>query len=173
MKNRYQKTMNSVKASEGFKTETLQKLENQTKRGRTNMKQSKKMVLGMAASLAILAGVFGFMPGDEPAAIDLTTRIVVDANAINACQAVNIEGTITDVSEDGMSFELDNGKWVHVTDETEIGITSPTAAAAEDQYFEPTFRVGNMIAGFTLEESGDEVIAYAIYTNWNWEDPIR
>lgn len=173
MKNRYQETMSSVKASEAFKAETLRKLENQKKRGMMDMKQTKKMIMGMVAGLAIMAGVFGVMPAGEPAqSIDLTTRIMGDANGVSACAAVNVEGTITEVSKDGLSFKLDNGMWVKVTDETEIGISGPTAAAPEDQLFEPTFRVGNAIAGFTLEE-GESVEAYAIYTNWNWEDPIR
>lgn len=178
MSNAYKQTMNAIEASEQFKAETLLKLENQNirsekKRGSMKMNQTKKVAKGLVASLAILAGVFGMMPGSQPTtAVDLTTRIVVDGDAVGGKVAVNIEGTIVEVAEDGMSFKLDNGTWVKVTDETEIGISGPTAAPADEQFFEPTFRVGNAIAGFTLVE-GEEVDAYAIYTNWNWEDPIR
>ncbi len=85
---------------------------------------------------------------------------------------VNIEGTITEVSEDGQRFLLDTGKWVTVTANTELGIGGPNAAPIEEQFFEDTFRVGNSIAGFTEDESAEELVAYAIYTNWNWEDPV-
>ncbi len=85
---------------------------------------------------------------------------------------VNIEGVITEVSDDGNSFLLDSGKWVIVTDETELGITGPNAALRDEQYLEETFRVGNSISGFTEDTTSEELIAYAIYTNWNWESPI-
>ncbi len=104
------------------------------------------------------------------------TALVINSNGVlempMGSVIVNIEGVITEVSEDGNSFLLDTGKWVVVTDETELGITGPTAAPKEEQFFEETFRVGNSIAGFTEDENADELLAYAIYTNWNWEDPV-
>ncbi|ONI45864.1 hypothetical protein AN642_01160 [Epulopiscium sp. SCG-B10WGA-EpuloA2] len=80
---------------------------------------------------------------------------------------VNIEGIITEVSADGKSFKLDNGKWIKITDDTKMGIDGPTAVPKDIQFFEDTFSVGNSIAGFTENENGAEIIAYAIYTNWN------
>nr|WP_232337079.1 hypothetical protein [Lysinibacillus timonensis] len=109
----------------------------------------------------------------DDAAIDLTERIVVD-NSIPAAKAMlNIEGIITEVGEDGMSFTLENGMEVVVTDETELGIDGPTAPAKEEQLFEPTFRVGNLIGGFAEDTSTRPVTAAVIYTNWNFENPIR
>ena len=142
------------------------------------MRMSKKLLMGVVACLVLAVGIISFnMPqsldGTDVAGLDLTERIVVDSNAPSGKVMVNIEGVIVEVSKDGLSFKLDNGKWVKVTDETEIGITGPTAAPKDEQFFEPTFRVGNSIAGFTLDENADEIVAYAIYTNWNWEDPIR
>jgi len=106
-------------------------------------------------------------------ALDLTERIVVDNSGPAASGVVNIDGVITEVGEDGLSFMLDNGMEVVVTDETELGIDGPTAAPKEEQLFEPTFRVGNLIAGFTEDTSADPVTAAVIYTNWNFENPIR
>lgn len=71
------------------------------------------------------------------------------------------------------SFKLDTGKWIDINEDTVIGITSPSVAAKEDQYFEPTFRRGNSIAGFTEDETAERILAYVIYTNWNWDDPIK
>ncbi len=117
----------------------------------------------------------GFTFGDEKA--DVVIADVISSNGVLEMSMrsvmVNIEGIIVEVSEDGKRFKLNTGKWVVVTENTELGITSPNAAPKEKQYFEPTFRIGNSIAGFTLDESTDTLIAYAIYTNWNWENPIR
>ncbi len=100
----------------------------------------------------------------------------IDANELPPIQAsavVNIEGVIVSVSEDGKSFLLDTGKTVIITNETEMGITGPNAAPKDEQFFEDTFRVGNSISGFTEDDSSDEIVAYAIYNNWSWEDPIK
>ncbi len=116
----------------------------------------------------------GFTSGDAEA--NEVTADVINTNEapqIMGSAVVNIEGVITEVSEDGKSFLLDTGKWVKVTEDTEMGITGPTAAPADEQLFEDTFRVGNSIAGFTEDENADELVAYAIYTNWNWEDPVK
>ncbi len=86
---------------------------------------------------------------------------------------VNIEGTITEVSKDGKSFQLNNEKWIITEKTTVMGITGPNALPKEEQYFEPTFRVGNSIAGFSETPEGEIIVAYAIYTNWNWDDPIK
>jgi len=153
------------------------------------MKHTKMIVIGLIAALVVAAGAYGLNKGRassleaekspahtiKVADFDLRDRIKIDPDAPSACVAVNLEGTIVEVAEDGLSFKLDNGKWIRVTETTEIGVTLPTAAAIEDQFLEPTFRVGNSIAGFALEEDleADTITAYAIYTNWNWEDPIK
>ena len=97
----------------------------------------------------------------------------MDNSAPAAKAMINIEGVITEVGEDGLSFTLDNGMEVVVTDGTELGIDGPTAPPKEEQLFEPEFRVGNLIGGFTEDTSSEPVTAAAIYTNWNFEDPIR
>ncbi len=81
---------------------------------------------------------------------------------------VNIEGIITQVSKDGKSFRLDNGKWIITDRQTIMGITGSTAAPKDEQYLESTFRIGNSIAGFSETPEGEIIVAYAIYTNWNW-----
>ncbi len=102
-----------------------------------------------------------------------TQRAPISAEGVTSASViVNIEGVITEVSEDGSRLVLDSGQAVLITAETVMGIEGPNAAPKEEQFFESSFRVGNSIAGFT-EDAGDEVIAYAIYTNWNWEDPVR
>lgn len=105
--------------------------------------------------------------------MDLTERIIIDSNAPKASAIVNFKGKIVEVGKDGLSFKLDDGKWVTVNDETTIGITAPTAAAKDEQLFESTFRVGNSISGFSLEANKRKIIADTIYTNWNWDNPIR
>ncbi|MBO2945258.1 hypothetical protein JJQ72_14865 [Paenibacillus sp. F411] len=117
----------------------------------------------------------GFTFGDAEA--NTVTADAISSNAVleapMGSAIVNIEGVITEVSEDGKSFLLDTGKWVTVNNETEMGITGPAAAPKDEQYFEDTFRVGNSIAGFTEDENAAELVAYAIYTNWNWEEPMK
>ncbi len=156
-----------------------------------------KRYLAIAACfIVVVGGYWGVNQSSKPQ-IDLTDRIVIEemspepefsqsvtvdgtgevlpeiSGSIMADMAVNIEGIITEVGKDGLSFKLDNGKWVYVNDDTIIGTTCYSIEEKESLYFEPTFRVGNAISGFTLDTEAEEIIAYAIYNNWNWEDPIR
>ncbi len=130
------------------------------------------LMTGSLAACAIIA-VVALTTINNDVSIDLTERIVVNNSGPTAKVMLNIEGIITEVGEDGMSFTLDNGMEVVVTDETKLGIDGPTAPAKEEQLFEPTFRVGNLIGGFTEDTAADPVTAAAIYTNWNFENPIR
>lgn len=180
MNDRYKKTMDSIKARDNFKKDTLLKLKEAGKEQRYQSmnKQMKWLPMAAAACIALSIGLISItLPKGNldltSQEINLLTRIKVDDAAIMGKQLVNIEGEIVEVSEDGLSFKLDTDQWVLVTDATEIGITVATAAEINTQYFEPTFRVGNMIAGFTENTEGDKVTAQAIYTNWNWADPIR
>lgn len=185
-KDKYMNVMDKIKASESFKKDTLLILEkemNIKKEGKViNMMKKTNKIIGLVAACAVMVlGVITFMPGGsdndtitQPG--DVTDNTVVEQphGPSMGKVAVNIEGTIIEVSEDGKSFKLDNGLWVDTTDETELGISGPTAAPKEEQYFEDTFRVGNSISGFTLDDTGsDRVTAYAIYNNWNWENPIK
>lgn len=171
MSNRYERTMQSITASEGFKTSTLKLIK---EKEREKMNHIKKIIIGLAACMLIAVGTFALPKNNTPdTGFDLRDRIVIDADAPMACVAVNIEGVIVEVSDDGLSFKLDTGKWVVIDDSTEYGTTLPTSAAIEDQYLEATFRVGNSIAGFSESPDEPKVLAYAIYTNWNWDNPIK
>lgn len=176
MRDEYKNALSKIQVSDHFKEETLQRLKASKKDWRERL-MVKKLWIGLAACAVIMVSILGFKEPEtlevDQVAIDLSQRIVVDTSGPNVKAVVNIEGIITDVGEDGLSFELDNKQWVKVNDATIIGITGPTAAPKEDQFFEPTFRLGNSIAGFALEADLDEVEAYAIYTNWNWDDPIK
>ncbi|MBO2945260.1 hypothetical protein JJQ72_14875 [Paenibacillus sp. F411] len=131
-------------------------------------------ILSLAACFCfIVVGAYFYNNQSTHLPFDLTDRIVVEQDAIVADVIVNIEGIITDVSDDGMSFRIDHEKWVTVTNDTEIGTIATSEDNKAKMLFEPTFRVGNLVTGFTEDEHADEIIAYAIYTNWNWNDPIR
>lgn len=177
MSKSYSDVIDKIQASEQFKNDTIRMIKRQSN-NRRDMFMMKKGLIGLAACLVLMVGIKGYQGSTNPNNVidinmDLTERIVVDPNAPNGDAIVNIEGVIVEVADDGLSFKLDNGKWIFVNDDTIIGITSPNAAAKEEQFFEPTFRVGNNIAGFAIDPDGKEVDAYVIYTNWNWEDPIK
>ena len=170
--NAYKKVMKQIHASEEFKSKMQKEMmEYEQKEKRVIMKNIKLMV-GSLVACAVIA-IVALTNTNNDAALDLTERIVVDNSGPAASVMLNIEGTITEVGDDGLSFTLDNGMEVVVTDETKLGIDGPTAPPKEEQLFEPTFRVGNLIGGFTEDTSGEPVTAAAIYTNWNFEDPIR
>lgn len=180
MNDQYKSAIDRIQASDQFIENTLLNLYKR-KESRIRMKIQKKILVSVAACFIVALGLFTTLPKTGPEDMtsnidfDLRDRIEVSADAIQACGAVNIEGTIKEVSKDGLSFRLDTGKWIIVTPETEIGITSPSAADKADQFFEPTFRVGNMISGFAEESKLDskKIEAYVIYSNWNWNEPIR
>lgn len=166
----YQQAFNKVQASDQFKSKVISSCK------RRRRMAFKKIGLSIAACMLIAVGIFMFT-GEKTETVavgfDLTERIVVDENAVSADVMVNIEGVIVEVSEDGYGFKLDSGQWIVVNEETVIGMTAPTAVAKEEQFFEPTFRIGNSVVGFTENEASNEIIAFAIYTNWNWDDPIK
>ncbi|KGR91896.1 hypothetical protein CD30_03035 [Ureibacillus massiliensis 4400831 = CIP 108448 = CCUG 49529] len=172
----YKNVMKQIHASEEFKNKMQNEmLEYEIKEKRGFMKNVRLMVGSFVACIviAVIAVVTLTNINNDVASLDLTDRIVVDNSGPAASVMLNIEGVITEVGEDGMSFTLDNGMKVVVTDETELGIDGPTAPPKEEQLFEPTFRVGNLIGGFTEDTSADPVTAAVIYTNWNFENPIR
>ncbi|MEH7344735.1 hypothetical protein V7122_12835 [Bacillus sp. JJ1532] len=170
--NAYKKVMKQIHASEEFKSKMQKEMmEYEQKEKRVIMKNIKLMV-GSLVACAVIA-IVALTNTNNDAALDLTERIVVDNSGPAASVMLNIEGTITEVGDDGLSFTLDNGMEVVITDETKLGIDGPTAPPKEEQLFEPTFRVGNLIGGFTEDTSADPVTAAAIYTNWNFENPIR
>jgi len=168
----YKKVMNQIHASEEFKSKVQKEMMDYEKKEKGIFMKKISLVAGSLVACAVIA-IVALTTLINNTAVDLTDRIVVDPSAPAARAMVNIDGTITEVGEDGLSFTLDNGMEVVVTDETKLGIDGPTAPPKEEQLFEPTFRVGNLIAGYTEDTSAKPATAVAIYTNWNFEDPIR
>jgi len=169
MMNAYKNVMKQIHASEEFKRKMQEEMMKYEKR---SFMKKVRISVGSLVACAVIA-VLAMVNINHDTPIDLTERIVADHSAPAASALVNIEGTITEVGEDGLSFTLDNGMEVVVTDKTKIGIDGPTAPSKEEQLFEPTFRVGNLIGGYTEDTSSNPVQAAAIYTNWNFEHPIR
>ncbi|MDP1416705.1 hypothetical protein [Lysinibacillus capsici] len=169
MMNAYKNVMKQIHASEEFKRKMQEEMMKYEKR---SFMKKVRISVGSLVACAVIA-VLAMVNINNDTPIDLTERIVADHSAPAASALVNIEGTITEVGEDGLSFTLDNGMEVVVTDKTKIGIDGPTAPPKEEQLFEPTFRVGNLIGGYTEDTSSNPVQAAAIYTNWNFEHPIR
>lgn len=169
MMNAYKNVMKQIHASEEFKRKMQEEMMKYEKR---SFMKKVRISVGSLVACAVIA-VLAMVNINHETPIDLTERIVADHSAPAASALVNIEGTITEVGEDGLSFTLDNGMEVVVTDKTKIGIDGPTAPPKEEQLFEPTFRVGNVIGGYTEDTSSNPVQAAAIYTNWNFEHPIR
>ena len=169
MMNAYKNVMKQIHASEEFKRKMQEEMMEYEKR---SFMKKVRISVGSLIACAVIA-VLAMVNINHDTPIDLTERIVADHSAPAASALVNIEGTITKVGEDGLSFTLDNGMEVVVTDKTKIGIDGPTAPPKEEQLFEPTFRVGNLIGGYTEDTSSNPVQAAAIYTNWNFEHPIR
>nr|WP_315061810.1 hypothetical protein [uncultured Lysinibacillus sp.] len=167
--NAYKNVMKQIHASEEFKRKMQEEMMKYEKR---SFMKKVRISVGSLVACAVIA-VLAMVNINHDTPIDLTERIVADHSAPAASAVVNIEGTITEVGEDGLSFTLDNGMEVVVTDKTKIGIDGPTAPPKEEQLFEPTFRVGNLIGGYTEDTSSNPVQAAAIYTNWNFEHPIR
>lgn len=168
----YKKVINQIRASEEFKNKMPKEMMEYEKKERRFLMKNISLMVGSLVACAVIA-VVALSIINNDVELDLTERIVVDHSGPAASAVVNIDGVITEVGEDGLSFTLDNGMEVIVTDETELGIDGPTAAPKEEQLFEPTFRVGNLIGGFTEDTSADPVTAAVIYTNWNFENPIR
>lgn len=169
MMNAYKNVMKQIHASEEFKRKMQEEMMEYEKR---SFMKKVRISVGSLVACAVIA-VLAMVNINHDTPIDLTERIVADHSAPAASALVNIEGTITEVGEDGLSFTLDNGMEVVVTDKTKIGIDGPTAPPKEEQLFEPTFRVGNLIGGYTEDTSSNPVQAAAIYTNWNFEHPLR
>ena len=170
----YTQSMDKIKASDSFIESTKELLqkefnENQEIKKMKSKKHVKiyKLTAGLAACCAlIVGGIFAFSADKSPE----VTPTTPPAPPIGGKQVVNIEGVITEVSEDGTRIKVGE-QWVIITEDTELGITGPNAAPKDEQYFDKEFKVGNSIAGFTLDDpKSDEVIAYAIYSNWNWDN---
>jgi hypothetical protein len=79
--------------------------------------------------------------------------------------AVNIDGVISEVSEDGKSFKVGN-LWVEVTDQTALGSKEPTASKPSEELLQKDFKVGNIVSGYTSQDvNTGKVTADVIYNN--------
>ncbi|GLX69813.1 hypothetical protein [Paenibacillus glycanilyticus] len=183
----YKSAMSRVRTSEDFKEATYQKLmmeqENNShnptiKEERIQMEKSKKKLTGWAVGIAacafIAAGIISVnQQHDAPASVP--TQQEQAANTPDASSTskpattgkvqVNIDGVISEVSEDGKSFKV-NDVWVTVTPDTIMGIDGPTAAEPSDELLQKEFKVGNVVSGFTTDDlSTGKVNATRIYNN--------
>jgi len=165
MNKNYENVINKIQASENFKVQTINELANCRVE---KDKRSSTIFFSIAACTLVLIGSFM----DTVAPLDLRDRIQVKSQLISASALINFEGIIVDVSNNGLSFQLDTGQWVHIDDDTQIGVVAPNDTAKNNQFFEPTFRIGNKITGFTENKDEKIIYAYAVYTNWNWDIPI-
>lgn len=94
-----------------------------------------------------------------------STSVNTNRPQITAKAAVNIEGTITEVSTNGKSFKIGD-LWVTVTNKTQLGINGPTAAKPSEELLQKEFKVGNFISGYTSQDvSTGKVTADVIYNN--------
>ena len=88
----------------------------------------------------------------------------------NGATVSNIEGIITDISEDGNNLLIDNAMWVQITNKTKLGMNDKIPL--HEQFIEPTFRVGNELSAFTENPSASKPKVHTVYINWNWNAPI-
>jgi hypothetical protein len=101
-------------------------------------------------------------PGQTAPPTDVAGKV----GEISAKQAVNIEGTISEVSKDGKSFKVGD-LWVTVTGKTQYGVTGPTAPDPSEQLVDKEFKVGNFVSGYTSGDvSSGKVNAERIYSNF-------
>ncbi|MGG4142484.1 hypothetical protein ABEW34_05075 [Paenibacillus algorifonticola] len=180
----YKSAMSRVKTSENFQEATYQKLmsemEKATPSNGINQKESIKMekakkrtltgwTVGIAACAVLSVGIFAMnqdapsttnVPNTTPESAAVATKPPTSGKAV-----VNIEGEITEVSEDGTSFKVGD-LWVNITAETAMGIDGPTAAKPSEELLQKEFKVGNIVSGFTTDDvSTGKVNATRIYNN--------
>lgn len=184
-KSNYKNTLDKIKASNEFKNATVNKLnhmiDQKSQKKKFNLRFKQRQIGILATCAIMIFCVLTIIPNITPDnnGRDIHGKITPDITEPDTSPPmtsviINIEGKIISVSDDGKSFKLDTGLTVIITDETEIGLTGPNAPLQEDQYIEPSFRVGNSISAFTLDDiSSKKVKATVIYTNWNWDNPNR
>lgn len=165
----YKSAMSHVKISEDFQEATYTKWMNQ--KGTVNMEMTKKRkatawMSGIAACAVLAVGLIA-LNQNSPAPTTSTQpeSTAVAKPPIMGKVAVNIDGIISEVSEDGKSFKVGD-LWVTVTPETKMGIDGPTAAEPSEELLQKEFKVGNIVSGFTTDDiSTGKVNATNIYNN--------
>ncbi|WP_078380557.1 hypothetical protein [Sutcliffiella halmapala] len=177
----YKSAISQLKTSEDFKEKTIQRINLELAEGQQKtkhkgdsiiMKSIKKPLVSYTVALSALAiisigGVGLYSTFQQESAPE---KMEVNDPGITAKQQVNIDGIITEVSEDGKSFKVGE-LWVTVTEDTVFGITGPTAPDPEDQLLEKEFKVGNAVSGYTNQDiTSGNVIANNIYNNFSVEE---
>lgn len=190
-KSLYKSAMSKVKTSEDFEAKTYQKLlvelarnagtHTNKPRERFHMEQVKRRKLigwtGLAACAVLSISIFAMNHNDTETAntvadtVSTTTPATSSKPAtstkppIQGKVAVNIEGTISEVSADGKSFKVGD-LWVTITDQTKMGSNEPTATPPSEELLQKEFKAGNIVAGFTSQDvSTGKVTADVIYNN--------
>ncbi|WP_054025700.1 hypothetical protein [Bacillus sp. FJAT-28004] len=174
----YKSGMSHVKTSEDFKEATYQKMmlemEKTTQKNRINQKEQLKMekakkrtltgwTVGIAACAVLSVSIFT-MSQNTPIATPQPSAVVTNPPTMGKV-AVNINGVISEVSEDGKSFKVGD-LWVTVTDKTELGSKEPTASEPSEELLQKEFKVGNTVSGYTSQDvSTGKVTADVIYNN--------
>ncbi|RXZ82647.1 hypothetical protein EBB07_09090 [Paenibacillaceae bacterium] len=185
----YKSAMSKLKTSEDFHERTLEKLQvelqqmnnHNSNKGEMNMKKAnrKKTIIGWTAGLAACAVIsLGVYSNSQSGTSDITgvnnppgvtakpSGVSSKPPGVTAKQMVNIDGIISEVSEDGQSFKVGD-LWVTVTKDTEFGITGPTAPEPSEQLLEKEFKVGNAVSGYTAQDvTSGKVTADHIYNNF-------
>jgi hypothetical protein len=175
----YKSAMSRVKTSENFKEATYQKviseMEKTSQTNQINQKESLKMekakrktltgwTVGIAACAVLSVSLFA-MNQQAPTINNPNPSEVATEPPTLGKVAVNIDGVISEVSEDGKSFKIGD-LWVEVTDKTELGSKEPTAAEPSEELLGKEFKVGNIVSGFTSQDiSTGKVTADVIYNN--------
>jgi len=190
----YKSAMSHLKTSENFNEATYQKLmremEKTEPKGTINQIQTKEMAkmekakkrsltgwtAGVAACAVLAVGIFAInqngskgdqtaAPTNAPAATSQPSAAPTQKPPIRGKVAVNIDGVISEVSADGKSFKVGD-LWVEVTDQTRLGSSEPTAAEPSEELLSKTFKVGNIVSGYTSQDvSTGKVTADVIYNN--------
>ncbi|REE78700.1 hypothetical protein A8990_12597 [Paenibacillus taihuensis] len=182
----YKSAMSKVKTSEDFEAKTYQKLlvemaknagtyKNKS-RERFHMEKAKKRKVmigwtGVAACAVLAVSIFALNGNDSTSPTNTAANVTPPPAAtstkppIQGKVAVNIDGTISEVSADGKSFKVGD-LWVTVTDETKWGSNEPTATTPSEDLLSKEFKVGNLVSGFTSQDvSAGKVNATVIYNN--------
>lgn len=174
----YKSAMSHMRTSEDFKEQAYQKLmlemDKATQINQFKQKESLKMeiakkrkltgwTVGIAACAVLSFSIFT-MNQHAPNATHQPSNVVTKPPIMGKV-VVNIDGVISEVSEDGKSFKVGD-LWVTVTNKTELGSKEPTAAEPSEELLQKEFKVGNIVSGYTSQDiSTGKVTADVIYNN--------
>ncbi len=176
----YKSAMSHLKTSEDFQEATYTKLMKHKERMNMELTKKRKATVwmsGIAACAVLAVGLIALnqnSPASTPSSQSATPSETQSSTStptnttkppIMGKVAVNIDGVISEVSEDGKSFKVGD-LWVTVTPETKMGIDGPTAAEPSEELLQKEFKVGNIVSGFTTDDIGTgKVNATNIYNN--------